>query len=95
MNIKTTGGRNKMKQFDIDKLQEGMSEYRELVEEVRTELNKPHSHGYIAYMARSIGISPSLLHHFIKNYNGYEMKPEIMLKLYKIISFNLEMEEEK
>ncbi len=84
-----------MRKFDIEKLQSGMLEYRELVEEVRAELNKPHSHGYIAYMARSIGISPSLLHHFIKNYNGYEMKPEIMLKLYKIISFNLEMEEEK
>ena len=84
-----------MKKFDIEKLQAGMSEYRDLVEEVRAELNRPHRHGYLAYTARSIGISPSLLHHFISNTNGYEMKPEIMLKLYKIISFNLEMEEEK
>ena len=84
-----------MKKFDIEKLQAGMSEYRELVEEVRAELNRPHSHGYLAYMARSIGISPSLLHHFISNNKGYEMKPDIMLKLYKIISFNLEMEKEK
>lgn len=84
-----------MRKFDIEKLQEGMSEYRELVEEVRTELNKSHSHGYIAYMARSIGISPSLLSHFVHNIKGYEMKPKLMLKLYKIISFNLEMEEEK
>lgn len=83
-----------MKQFDIDKLQSGMSEYRELVEEVRTELNRPHSHGYIAYMARAIGISPSLMHHFVHNIKGYEMKPELMLKLYKIVSFNLEMESE-